>query len=304
MIKVASAPVSWGIFEFAGIAPRYPYTRVLDEIAGTGYTGIELGPYGYLPTDPATLRTELSGRGLQLLSAFVPVNLVDPNAHEAGAEAALKVGRLLAALDARYLVLADENGSVPELVAQAGRRTGSALNSAQWDDYARGVNLIARRLHHELGLSVVFHHHCAGYVETPDEVRELLSRTDAALVGLCLDTGHWQYGSGEGGSDTVACIREFGERVRYLHLKDCDPQIAAACRAAGKDYFQAVAAGVFCRLGAGSVDFPGVIAAMAALGYDGWAIVEQDILTDNLGEDSPRQFSQANRDYLRNIGLV
>ena len=91
-IKVASAPVSWGIYEFEGIAPKYPYTRVLDEIKDTGYTGIELGPYGYLPTDPEVLRAELDKRGLQLLSAFVPVKLVDPAAHEAGAEAALKVG--------------------------------------------------------------------------------------------------------------------------------------------------------------------------------------------------------------------
>src|SRR5688572_6088262 len=97
-IKLASAPVSWGIYEFEGIAPKYPYTRVLDEIAETGYTGLELGPYGYLPTDPAKLRDELDNRGLQLLSAFVPVRLVDANAHEAGVQEALKVGRLLAEL--------------------------------------------------------------------------------------------------------------------------------------------------------------------------------------------------------------
>src|SRR5690349_1751248 len=106
-IRIASAPVSWGIFEFEGIAPKYPYTRVMDEIAGTGYTGIELGPYGYLPTDPAVLKEELDKRGLQLLSAFVPVKLVDASAHEAGAQEALKVGRLLAALGAKFIVLAD-----------------------------------------------------------------------------------------------------------------------------------------------------------------------------------------------------
>ncbi len=97
-ICVASAPVSWGIFEFEGIAPKFPYTQVLDEIAQTGYSGIELGPYGYLPTDPAKLCKELEQRKLQLLSAFVPVKLVDAAAHEAGVQEALKVGRLLAAL--------------------------------------------------------------------------------------------------------------------------------------------------------------------------------------------------------------
>src|SRR5258708_30291178 len=120
-IHVASAPVSWGIFEFEGIAPKFPYAQVLDEIAETGYRGIELGPYGYLPTNPDMLRSELEQRNLQLLSAFVPVKLVDVAAHEAGAQQALMVGRLLVALGATYVVLADATGPVPELVKQAGR---------------------------------------------------------------------------------------------------------------------------------------------------------------------------------------
>jgi inosose dehydratase len=143
----------------------------------------------------------------------------------------------------------------------------------------------------------VFHHHCAGYVETPDETREFLARTDADLIGLCLDTGHWHYAGG----DAVACIQAFGSRVRYLHLKDCSPTVAARCRAEGKDYMEAVALGVFCPLGQGEVDFPGVVREMEKLGYDGWAIVEQDILTDDLS--APKKFSQANRDYLKSIGL-
>ncbi len=295
-IHLASAPVSWGIYEFEGIEPKFPYARVLDEIAETGYTGIELGPWGYLPTDADVLRAELDKRGLQLLSAFVPVKLVDADAHAAGAEDALKVGRLLAALGARCIVLADDNGKVPELVAQAGRRSGSALDDAAWRIVARGVNEIAARLRDETGLSVVFHHHGAGYVETPDETRRLLEKTDMS-VGLCLDTGHWHYAGG----DAVAAVREFGERVRYLHLKDCQGRIAAECRAQGKDYFAAVAAGVFCALGEGEVDFPGVIREMEKIGYDGWAVVEQDILTDDL--DAPKRFSAANRAYLRSIGL-
>lgn len=296
-IRIASAPVSWGIYEFEGIEPKFKYTQVLDEIAETGYTGIELGPYGYLPTDPAVLREELQKRGLQLLSAFVPVRLVDAGAHEAGAQEALKVGRLLAALGAKHVVLADDNGKVPELVQQAGQRSGSKLSAAEWDVFAAGVNMIARRVNDELGLQIVFHHHCAGYVETPHETRELLARTDPGLVGLCLDTGHWHYAGG----DAVQCIREFGPRVRYLHFKDCSANIARQCREQKKDYFQAVAAGVFCPLGEGEVNFPAVVAAMQARGYDGWAIVEQDILTDDPG--LPKRCSQANRDYLKNLGL-
>ncbi|MBA3870660.1 MAG: TIM barrel protein [Anaerolineae bacterium] len=295
-IRMGNAPVSWGIYEFKDIEPKYPYERVLDEIVETGYTGIELGPWGYLPTNPAVLKPILDKKGLQLLSSYVPVKLVDASAHAAGEEHALSVGRLLAACGAKVIVLADDNGTVPELIAQAGRRKGSALSPAQWDVFAAGVNRIAKKVFDELGLKIMFHHHCAGYVETPEETRIFLDRTDSELVGLCLDTGHYQYAGG----DALEAVKTYGERVRYLHLKDCDPNIRELCIKEKLNYFQAVQAGVFCELGKGSVDFPAILTHMDSLGYDGWAIVEQDILTDDL--DAPRRSARRNRDYLKKLG--
>lgn len=296
-IQLANAPVSWGIYEFDGMTPKFPYTTVLDQIAETGYTGLELGPWGYLPTDPDVLRPELLKRDLRLLSSFVPVNFVDESAHAAGEAHALQVGRLLAALGAVCIVLADDNGAEPELVQQAGRRHGCVLSRDQWDVYAKGVNRVARAVYDQLGLKVVFHHHCAGYVETADEVHSLMNRTDPDLVGLCLDTGHWHYAGG----DALKAVREYGERVRYLHLKDCDDSIRELAIHERMDYFAAVAAGVFCELGQGGVDFPTLLDEVQALGYSGWAIVEQDILVDD--PDTPRQSARRNREYLRGLGL-
>jgi inosose dehydratase len=294
--RIANAPCSWGIYEFADIEPKYPYSRVLDEIAATGYTGMEYGPWGYLPTDPAELRTALAQRNLQLLSSFVPVKLVDAAAHEAGLDHALKVGAVLAAVGAGYLVLSDDNGTVPAAVAMAGRVQGSRLSADQWDVFAAGVNYIAREVHDRLGLNVVFHHHCAGYVETAEETRQLMGRVDADLVGLCLDTGHWHYAGG----NALDAIAEYGERVRYLHFKDCDPHIRQQCIEQELDHFQATGMGVYCELGKGEVDFAGVLAAMDRLGYDGWVIVEQDVLVSDL--DAPRQSAERNRAYLRQLG--
>ncbi|MBX3166237.1 MAG: TIM barrel protein [Candidatus Eremiobacteraeota bacterium] len=292
-IRLANAPVSWGIFEFAGLEPPCPWAQVLDEIAETGYVGTELGPYGYLPTDPVQLKSELDRRGLKLLSAFVPVNLVDRGAHETGLESALQVGRLLAALEAPMLVLADNNGSVPELVSQAGRRRGTYLQD--WKSLAEGVELVRRRVADELGLTTVFHHHCAGHVETPEETEALLERSQ---VQLCLDTGHWHYAGG----DSVECLKRWGSRVGYLHLKDCHPGIAQKCREQKLDYFAAVKAGLFCPLGEGEVDFPGLLAELARQGYDGWAVVEQDVLVEE--REAPGRFARQNREYLQSIGLV
>lgn len=295
-IRIASAPVSWGIYEFEGITPKYAYSRVLDEIAETGYTGIEFGPWGYLPTEPETLREALAARHLQLLSSFVPVAFADAASLDVGEAFALQVGRLLKSQGAVCIVLADDNGKVPELVAQSGRRTGSILSADQWDVYAAGVNRVARRVFDETGLRVVFHHHCAGYVETADETRALMDRVDADLVGLCLDTGHWEFAGG----NSRDAVREYGERVRYLHLKDCDMTLRAQAFEQGLDHFGATGLGVFCELGQGSVDFAGVLGAMEASGYDGWAIVEQDVLVDDL--DAPKASSARNRDYLRGLG--
>lgn len=296
-MKIASAPVSWGIYEFEGIEPKFRYTQVLDEIAETGYTGLEMGPWGYLPTDADVLGEQLDKRGLQLLSSFVPVKLVDAAAHAEAEAFALQVGRVLAALGAKTIVLSDDNATVDELVQRAGKRSGMLLDDDQWTVVAQGVERIARKIKDECGLTTVFHHHGAGYVETPDEVRELLRRTDPDLVGLCLDTGHYHFGGG----DAVECIREFGDRVRYLHLKDCDGDVLQRVRDEGLGYFEAVEAGIFCELGQGIVDFPAVIAEMQKRGYDGWAIVEQDVLIDDPA--APKRISQANRDYLKSIGL-
>lgn len=297
-IRLGNSPVSWGIFEFEAIEKKYPYSQVLDEIAATGYSGLELGPWGFLPTDPVVLRSELESRGLQLLSAYVPVKLVDANAHQAGEETALKVGELLAKLGATSIVLADENGTVPELIAQAGRVTSVQLRADEWDVVAAGVNRIARKINEKLDLKVVFHNHVAGYVETPAEMRELMARTDPAIVGLCLDTGHWTYAGG----DVLDCVREYGERIRYLHLKDCDRAIARMCREKKVDYFEATRAGVFCELGQGMVDFPGLFAEMQKFGYDGWAIVEQDVLVDD--PTAPMQSAKRNRAYLERYAVA
>jgi inosose dehydratase len=299
MIHLASAPVSWGIFEFKGVEPRFSSDQVLDEIAATGYVGTELGPYGFLSTDPDRLRAALSERGLRLLSAFVPVALADAATHQAGLAEALKVGTLLADCGAKHLVLADANGTVPELVARAGQRSGSFLTPSQWEVYAAGVRLIGKELREQLDLDVVFHHHCAGYVETPEETRILLDSTD---VDLCLDTGHWHYAGG----DAVECLREFGSRVSYCHLKDYQPEVGERCRAEQLDYFRAVKQGLFCPLGQGNVDFPALVAELERQQYDGWAVVEQDVFFDAAvihGVNLAFRHSRANREYLATLGL-
>jgi inosose dehydratase len=175
------------------------------------------------------------------------------------------------------------------------------LSDSEWTGFAAGANRIAAAVKREAGLPTVFHHHCAGYVETPDEIARLLALTDPALLGLVFDTGHYTYGSGSyDAQSAVEGLERFADRVWYVHLKDCSAPVARQAKAEGWDYFAAVRHGVFCELGRGVVDFPAVRDWLRRRGYAGWALVEQDVLP---GLGTPRESAQRNRDYLRSLGL-
>lgn len=301
--RFGNAPCSWGTLEFEGVGgEQIGYAQMLDELAATGYTGTELGDWGYMPAEPEALRAELGKRGLVMLGAFVPVALKDRAAHAAGIANAVKTARLLAAVASDpkpYLVLADNNGTVAERTRLAGRVTAAAgLSVDEWKVFAQGANDVARAVHGETGLRTVFHHHCAGYVETADEIATFLDLTDPAMVGLVFDTGHYCFGAND--HDVVAALNRFGGRVWYIHLKDCDPAVAARAREEQWDYFMALRHGVFCELGRGCVDFRGVLQWLKARGYDGYALVEQDVLP---GMGAPRESARRNREYLRSIEL-
>ena len=302
-LMVGNAPCSWGTLEFdEAKGEQIPYDRMLDELAEAGYTGTELGDWGYMPTDPAALRAELDKRGLVMLGAFVPVALKDASAHASGVANAVKTARLLAAvtgIPAPYLVLADNNGSVPARTRMAGRVTPDAgLTPPEWRVFAYGANQVAGAVFEETGLRTVFHHHCAGYVETPDEIATLLELTNPERLGLVFDTGHYCYGAGGGDCDVVSALERFGDRVWYIHCKDCDPEIARRARTEQWDYFTALRHGVFCELGKGCVDFPALLRRLAARKYAGYVLVEQDILP---GMGSPKESARRNRQYLRSI---
>jgi inosose dehydratase len=298
-IQLANAPCSWGVLEFNLEGEPIGYAQMLDELAATGYRGTELGDYGFMPTDPAVLRAELQARDLQLLGAFVPVALAEASAHGPGVQDALRTARLLcgASDGAPFIVLADANGIDEERTRNAGRigdRFG--LDAEQWQTFARGAEQVARAVRDETGLRTVFHHHCGGYVETPAEVDQLMELTDSALLGLCLDSGHYTYAGG----DPLVALRQYGSRIWHVHFKDCEPEVAREARIQGWSYFEAVRHGVFCELGKGTVDFQAITAELGRQHYGGWIVVEQDVLP---GLGTPAESAARNRAFLRSVGL-
>lgn len=298
-MKIANAPCSWGILEFGLEGETHTYQSMLTEMSETGYRGTELGDWGFMPTDPAELRELLAGFGLSLVGAFVPVNFSDPAAHEEGVNAALKIARLLSSTDPDHarIVLADENGKSVNRTKKSGRiLPEDGLSADQWKVFASGVEKVAQAILDDTGLRSVFHHHCAGFVETPTEISTLLDLTRPELVSLCFDTGHFAYGGG----DPVGGLNEYAGRLGHVHFKDFDRTIFEDTVKEELDYFESVGRGIFCELGKGSVDFNAVLTELRSQQFNDWIVVEQDVLP---GMGSPRESALRNRQYLHSVGV-
>ena len=305
LIRVGNAPCSWGSLEWQDHAQDQPgYARMLDELSATGYTGTELGDWGFMPTDPQRLAHELTSRSLTMTGAFVPVAFANPDMHKAGAVLALQTAKLVASVqdpvNPPFIVLADDNCSVPIRTLNAGRITPDmSLKSAAWQTYGQGVNMVAQAVSETTGLRCVFHPHCGGWVESPEEIDALLEHTDANVVGLVFDTGHYTWGAGfEQGGDIGRALDRYKSRIAYVHLKDCQPDIAQRAVQSGWGYHDSVRNGVFCELGNGRVNFREVVEWLTNVGYSGFVTVEQDVLP---GMGMPKESAARNRKFLREM---
>lgn len=297
-IRVGNAPVSWGVIENVE-GERGGYARVLDEMQETGFVGTELGDWGFLPTDPDVLRQELAARSLKLLASWVSVYLHDADRHAASEADAVRTARLLAEVGGpeSLIVLGNNPYGDPMRTHNAGRiQPEQGMTGARWQVFTEGADRVARAVQRETGLRTVFHHHIGTWVETPEETARLLSMTDPEVLGLVLDTGHYRFGGG----DPLAGLQQHADRIWHVHFKDHSPGIAEQSRRQGWNAFQSVEHGVFCELGKGDIDFPAILAKLKELHYQGWIVVEQDVLP---GMGSPKASAQRNREYLRSIGL-
>lgn len=304
-VRLASAPCSWGVLSGFGAEDRFPSPEtVLDGIVETGFEGTELGDPGFMPEEPEDVAALLKPRGLSMVGALAPVALADRANHGPGVQSALRIARVLAACDGpeswnggAFIVLADANGKNAMRVENAGRiRPEHGFTDEEWEAFAEGTNLVAKAVKDETGLRTAFHHHCAGFIETPEETERFLEMTDPDLVGLCYDTGHYAYAGG----DALDGLRRFRERVWHIHFKDCHPSIAEEARAKGWSYFDAVGNGLFFTLGGGAVDFRAVLKEIRDSGYSGWIVVEDELPP---GKADAFEANKTDREFLRGLGI-
>jgi inosose dehydratase len=260
-VRVAGAPISWGVCEVPGWGYQLEPKRVLSEMAGLGLAATELGPDGYLPTDPSRLEATLSDQGLALVAGFVPAVLHEPERLENELDRVTVQADLLAAAGAEVLVLAAGTG-------RTGYEGGTNLDDPSWASLVAGIARVMD-LGSERGLAVALHPHQGTVIEGSRQIQRLL---ESSPVFLCVDTGHLMVG----GTDPVELSRGAGDRVAHVHLKDVSADLAEQVRTGRMGYRDAVAAGMYRPLGTGDVDVEAIVSALEASDYDGRYVLEQD----------------------------
>lgn len=297
-IRVGSAPDSWGVW-FPDDPQQTPYTRFLDEVAESGYEWIELGPYGYLPTDPGKLSDELSARGLKLSAGTVFEHL-----HRDGAPADENwnsvwkqiedVAKLTAAVGGKHVVVIPEMWRDPATGEVLEDRN---LTEQQWAKKTGGMNELGKAMYETYGVRAQYHPHADSHVDTEDNVYRFLDGTDGRYVNLCLDTGHISYCGG----DNIAIIRRAPERIGYLHLKQVDPEVRAKVEAEDLPFGEAVKLGAMTEPPLGIPDMPPLLDEIDKLGIDVFAIVEQDMYPCEV--EAPLPIAKRTRSYLGSCGI-
>jgi inosose dehydratase len=286
-VALANAPVSYGAFELTvGIMPGVPdAATVLDEVAGAGYSGIDLGPLGYLG-DGKDIGGNLARRKLALSGGFVELPFHDLDRMPAA------LRDLRGVLDV-FDMAARRDALPPRPTLAALARDGSMkMDHAWWQRFAEGVDM-ADAACRERGYEATFHHETGTLVESPAEIEKVL---ELSSIGLCLDTGHLLLGGG----DPAEAVKDWGGRINHLHLKDARRAIVEQIVLESAPVAEIWKRKAFCRLGEGDLDVDAVL-DFARASYSGWIVVEQDVLPEVDGSAAADQ--RANRQYLAARGF-
>jgi inosose dehydratase len=283
--KIAGAPISWGVCEVPGWGYQLGPDRVLAEMHQVGLTATELGPDGFLPTQPDAMTQVLDHHGLRAVGGFTPLLL-----HVAAHDPVPEVERLLQGYDAtgaEVLVLSAVTGA-------EGYDTRPVLDDDGWMMLLTNLDRLAE-LAASRGVRAVLHPHVGTMIETGQEVQQVL---DGSWITLCLDTGHLLIG----GTDPAELARQAPERIAHVHFKDVDARLARRVQDGRLTYTQGVREGMYRPLGSGDVDVPAIVGSLRARGYNGWYVLEQDtILTEELHGEGPVADVWASAEYLRSV---
>jgi inosose dehydratase len=292
-MRIATAPVSWGIWEQTIDRPDLiPPEVFLQTIVDMGYTATETGPPGYFAPDGAAAVERARAHGVDLIATFLPLRLDDADGFEQDLGLLDKTVEVLEATGGGVVLLADME--TPERARAAGseeRRLVTGWDASTAESAAgrlqRAADIVRAR-----GLDAALHPHAATHVESFAETEAMLSRTD---IGLCIDTGHTIVG----GADPIELAHLYADRLLHVHLKDVDGAVLERLRRGEIDMDEAWPLGIFCEFGLGVVPLREFLSLPRIRSHDCFGVIEQDRVAVTL-DDVPgvRAADERNRTFV------
>jgi len=278
--KFSSCPGSWGI-EDSKNPDNTPWGIVLDQISNISFNALELGPYGYLPSEVAILTEELNKRNLQIVAGTLYDDLISKESFHRIIKKTHEICRVLSSVPIAaplgtqkqsppYYVVIDAVKPEREKLARSAK--ASTLSSDLWQQMVSHIKEIAKISYDGYGVRSVIHHHAGGYIDYMDEIDMILSDISEDHVGLCFDTGHAYYA----GIDPEQGIRRYGSRIDYVHFKDIDKSVYDVVIHENIGFYEACFKRLMCPIGEGVLDYSSIRRALIDIGYDGWITLEQD----------------------------
>jgi len=271
-IPLGIAPCSWGIEDIMN-EKNPTWQKVIDEASMTGFKGIELGPYGFFPTDASKLKGILDTNNLTLSAATLYDNLSPSADVNYLIDKTKKICSLVSKVQPNNAFLVVIDAIKPDRNLTAGHpKEAKRLNYNDWNILINNIKTVSKIAQEEFGIRAVVHPHAGGYVEFHDETEQIVNDIDASIAGLCLDTGHLYYAN----DNPAKSIRHFKQRIDYIHFKDIDNNVYKKILKKKIGFFDACAQQVMCSIGKGCLDYKEIYKALDDINYSNWITIEQE----------------------------
>ena len=260
-------------FGYAAITWNGNDVQAIKEISELGFPGIQLRSnilkdFG---DRPAALRDLLEQNRLEMVALSSGGVSIAPGTEKEEIAKHVRNARFVHDVGGRYLQVTD-----------SARPKGRTPEADDFKQLGRVVTEIGKRAI-DLGVPVGYHNHMGSLGEGPDEVDRIMDAANPRYVKLELDIAHYQ----QGGGDPAQAIRQYRDRLLFLHLKDVESLTTVDER--GRNYR-------WVELGRGRVDLPRVFAALKDIKFRGWAVIELDSVPDK--SRTPKDCAQINKTYV------
>jgi inosose dehydratase len=290
-IKLGIAPINWCNDDDPNLGKDISFGQCISEISLAGYVGTELG--NKYPRDVTVLKKALESKGLQLSSAWFSTYFTVPDQYQNTLSRFLEHLSFMRAMGATYINVCECGHAIQGTELAVISPAKPEFSQEQWEQLTNGLHALGR-IAYDFNMQLVYHYHAGTGVYSANEIDYLMERTSPELISLLLDTGHAVFA----GIDPLDLISRYGDRIKYVHLKDIRSEVLRTTEQEQLNFMDAVRAGVFTVPGDGAIDFIPIIKALKSNNYNGWMIVEAE---QDPAKAPPLEYAKKAFSYLNSI---